>query len=108
MIIYLEKYLSKRVNEETFNVSDSKIDDLATEMVHGKFSRLDSKIVEDQCYDASSSTLSIKTKDFEKSVYNYCKYNETFDNVENEFMDIVDRDKVYNFDEYLRNKYGKY
>ena len=60
------------------------------------------------CYDAPGYTLSIKTKNFEKSVYNYCKYNETFDDIEMKFIDIVDRNKVYNFEDYLRNKYEEY
>ena len=59
-------------------------------------------------FDAPGYTLSIKTKNFEKSVYNYCKYNETFDDIEMKFIDIVDRNKVYNFEDYLRNKYEEY
>ncbi len=106
VLIYAYVNGEKEVKE--YRVSDSRIDDLATEMVHGKFSRLNSDISNDDCLDAGSASLSIKTKNFEKSVYNYCKYNETFNDAENEFMDIVDRDKVYNFEEYIRNKYEEY
>ena len=106
--VLMYAYVNGEKEEKEYHVSDSRIDDLATEMAHGKFSRLDSKIVEEHCYDAPGYTLSIKTKDFEKSVYNYCKYNETFDDIEMEFIDIVDRNKIYNFEDYLRNKYEEY
>lgn len=106
--VLMYAYVNGEKEEKEYHVSDSRIDDLATEMAHGKFSRLDSKIVEEHCYDAPGYTLSIKTKNFEKSVYNYCKYNETFDDIEMKFIDIVDRNKVYNFEDYLRNKYEEY
>ena len=83
--VLMYAYVNGEKEEKEYHVSDSRIDDLATEMAHGKFSRLDSKIVEEHCYDAPGYTLSIKTKNFEKSVYNYCKYNETFDDIEKEY-----------------------
>ena len=106
VLIYAYVYGEKEVKK--YRVSDSEIEDLANEMTHGKFSRLKSDISDDNCFDAGSSTLSIETKNYEKSVYNYCKYNETYDSAREAFMDIVGRNKVSDFEYYLRDKYEKY
>ena len=106
VLIYAYVYDEKEVKK--YRVSDSEIEDLANEMTHGKFSRLNSDISDDGCLDAGSSTLSIKTKDYEKSVYNYCKYNKTYDSAREAFMNIVGRNKISDFEYYLRDKYEKY
>ena len=106
VLIYAYVYDEKEVKK--YRVSDSEIEDLANEMTHGKFSRLNSDISDDSCLDAGSSTLSIKTKDYEKSVYNYCKYNKTYDSAREAFMNIVGRNKISDFEYYLRDKYEKY
>ena len=80
--VLIYAYIKDKKEAREYRVSDSRIDDLATEMAHGKFSRLDSNLVDEQCYDASTSTLSIKSKNFEKEVYNYCQYNATFYDVD--------------------------
>ena len=103
VLIYAYVYDEKE--SKKYRVSDSEIEDLANEMTHGKFSRLKSDISDDNCLDAGSSTLSIKTKDYEKSVYNYCKYNKTYDETREAFMNIVGRDNLNDFEEYLGDKY---
>ncbi len=101
--IYAYVYGEKEVKE--YKVSKDGIDDLATEMIRGKFSRLKSNIVENECYDAGSSSLSIKSKKYEKSVYVYCKHNDVYSDTVDDFFDIVGRDKLEEFNDYLMDKY---
>lgn len=105
VLIYANIRGKKELKE--YKVSNDDIDELATEMIHGRFSRLDSDLIESYCYDASSSSLSIKYRKYEKEVYNYCKYNEVYHDAVDKFLDIVDRDKVEAFEDYLWDKYNE-
>lgn len=102
VLIYVDIYGERELKE--YRVSTNGIDDLANEMTKGKFSRLNN-LIDDSCLDAGSSSLSIKSDDYEKKVVNYCMSNSTYSSAVNDFYNIVGRDRVDDFEDYIWDKY---